>query len=54
MATDQPLQTNWETRLLISWIASTETEISFHREGSERHPLLEPFPGALPADKGSI
>ena len=34
---------------LISWIVSTETD---PRE--EGYPLLEPFPGSTPADKGSL
>ena len=58
MATDQLLQTNWEIHLLMlvkmrisldSWTVSTETD-----QGSDGHPLPEPFPGAPPAYKGSI
>ena len=58
MAIDQPLLTNWEIHplmsakmriSLVSWIASTETD-----KGSEGHPLLKPFPGTTPADKGSL
>ena len=32
-----------------SWIVSTETD-----PRAEGHPLLEPFPGSAPADKGSL
>ena len=58
MVTGQPLLINLETQPLISakmkislvsWIVSIETD-----PRDEGDPLLEPLPGFVPADKGSM